>query len=78
MLIWIYTSENEKQQTIGVCLYLSIKEVSVLCTDKKLYVFGKNLICTKKYYVHKRMLWDLHHEGGPLVKKKFCSEEFFL
>ena len=43
------------------------KKVSVLCTDKNLYVFEESLICTKKYYVHKRMLWDLHREGGPLV-----------
>ena len=29
-------------------------------------------VCTRKYeYVHKRILWDLHREGGPWSIKKF-------
>ena len=68
---WFEYTQVKWKQTIEVCLYLSIKEVSVLCTDKKLYVFEKDLICTKKYYVHKRMFWDLHREGGPWSIEKF-------
>src|ERR1044072_1352910 len=26
-------------------------------------------VCTRKYYVHKRMLWDLHRDVGPLILK---------
>ena len=74
---WFVYTQVKWKQTIEVCLYLSIKGISVLCTDKNLYVSEESLICTKKYYVHKRMLWDLHREGGPLVSEK-SHREWFL
>ena len=56
------------------CPYLSIKGSICIMDRWNLFVFEESLICTKKYYVHKRMLWDLHRNGGPLIWKQFHRE----
>ena len=67
---WFEYTQVKRKQTIEVCLYLSIKSICIMYRWK-LYVFERSLICTRKKYVHKRMLWDLHREGGPWSIKKF-------
>ena len=43
---WFGYTQVKREQTIEVCLYLSIKGVSVLCTDE--ICMYKEILCTQK------------------------------
>ena len=53
---WFEYTQVKWKQTIEVCLYLSIKEVSVLCTDKicmyleRVWYVQRNIMYTKECY----------------------------
>ena len=70
---WFEYTQVKWKQTIEVYLYLSIKEVSVLCIDKICMYLEKDLICTRKYYVHKIMLWDLHRKEAHWLESSFTG-----
>ena len=66
---WLEYTQVKREQTIEVCLYLSIKGVSVLCIDKKTVCVWKGFDMYKEILCTQKNVMGLTPRGRPIGLK---------